>query len=143
MNPGSFYDEGMLWEGTRAELDAWKHYKLEKAVAFVRLGYSVEWYPDADGWFNIYHPQRDHARTPEHRAAAKFFSEASRYGIDGGKVSKLSIVRSHTDLIGDLMGRDATTSTILFNYDRGPDVDRLNRDAIARKLYNDVLHLLN
>jgi len=78
-------DEGLHWEGSRRDLSAWKAYKRAKAKRFVELNYSVEWYPDGTNWMEVYIPKRHHAKQPELRAEVKFYREASRYGIDGGR----------------------------------------------------------
>src|SRR5262245_45403513 len=90
--PG-FEEDGFYWEGTREELDAWKQYKKRKALAFVGRGYSVEWYPDPDGWMDVFTPERFQIKAPEYRASIKFYSEPSPYGIGSGRISKLSITK--------------------------------------------------
>jgi hypothetical protein len=144
MTDEQFIDEdGVRWEGTREELDAWKKYKQRKALAFVEHGYSVEWYADGDTWMDIYLPQRDHAGTPEVRASIKFFGKPSKYGIGGGMISKLSIQRRRADLLGKVVGNAWERVETLYNYDRGIDVDRLDEDPAAHALYNTILEELN
>lgn len=136
-------EDGVLWMGTRAELEAWKRYKQKKALAFVERGYSVGWYPDGDGWISVYHPERWHARAPEVRADIKVFGRASRYGIDGGMVSKLTIAERRTDILRNLLGPGGETVRVLYNYDRGLDVDRLDESPAATALYRGILDELN
>ncbi len=128
--------------GTRTELEDWKKYKQEKATAFVSLGYSVSWYPDGDNWMEVYHPQRHQANEPELRASIKFFRDPSRFGIDGGRVSKLTIVTRDVDILQKVMGRPYETVETLFNYDRGADIDILDGHVSARKLCDIVLETL-
>lgn len=124
-------------------LDDWSAYKKQKAHAFVDRGYSVEWSPDADAWMDVYLPERRERRRPEVRATAKFFTEPSSYGIDGGRISKLSITSRRTDPIAQVMGRPYETVHLLYNYDRGLDVDKLNADREAQRLYRAVVDELN
>lgn len=138
-----FTEDGVFWHGTREELEAWKEYKKRKALAFVGLVYSVSWYPDGDGWMEVYLPERHHAETPEIAAEVKFFSEASQYGIDGGRVSKLAITRRRTDILKQVVGQPHERLEVLYNYDRGLDVDRLGKSVEARRLYQIILDELN
>lgn len=124
-------------------LDDWVAYKKRKAHAFVERGYSVAWSPDMDAWMAVYLPERFERRRPEVRADVKCYLEPSEYGIDGGKISKLSIVSSQTDPIAEAMRRPHETSRILYNYDRGLDVDRLAKDREAQRLYRAVIDELN
>jgi hypothetical protein len=141
---GEFLEEdGIFWQGTREELDAWKKYKQLKAVAFVERGYSVEWYPDADNWMRVYVSERQSKREPEITADVKFFGKPSGFGIDQGMVSKLCIQRRTTNLIAKVFGDPWEQLETLFNYDRGPDVDRLSEDQTARALYHAILDELN
>ncbi len=137
-----FEEDGLLWAGTREELEAWKRYKQRKAVAFVERGYSVDWYPDGANWMKVYLPERDHAGTPETRAAVKFYGLASESGIDGGMVSKLTIQEVRSDLVGMAFGHRPKVRT-LFHYDRGPDVNDLRASAVATRLYYAIIEELN
>lgn len=141
--PEGFEEDGLFWMGTRQELDAWKLYKQRKAVAFVERGYSVEWYPDGDGWMAIYVPARHHAKAPEVRADVKIFGKASKYGIHGGMISKLSIVETHSDPLREVVDPSSIESRVLFNYDRGADVNLLLRSKVALRLYEAILDELN
>ena len=75
------------------DLDRWIQYKKGCAVDLVEAGYSVEWRPDGENWISAYVPGQKLDGIPEYRAWAKFYEEPSQYGIDDGKVSKLSIDR--------------------------------------------------
>lgn len=138
-----FEEDGVLWMGTREELDAWKKYKKRKALAFVEQGYSVEWYPDGDGWMGVYHPERWYARTPELRADVKFFGRASMHGIDGGMISKLSIQETRRGTFRDLVVPGSSSVRTLYNYDRGLDIDHLSLSPDASRLYYAILEELN
>lgn len=122
---------------------AWAEYKRRKAIAFVTRGYSVEWVPDADNWMGIYTPQRSDPDRPEVRADVKFFRDPSEYGINQGRISKLSIHARTTDLMQQIMGRPAEKIAVLYNYDRGLDVDRMSRNRESRALFSAVLEELN
>ena len=138
-----FEEDGLYWMGSRDELEAWKQYKQTKALAFVQRGYSVEWFPDGDGWMAVFLPERHHAKAPEIRASVKFFGLVSQFGIDGGMVSKLNITRTRTDPIRALLDPRPLEHLVLFNYDRGPDVNRLKRFPEAERLYWAVIEELN
>jgi len=136
-------EDGIRWEGTRQELEAWKQYKRSKALAFVERGYSVGWYPDADNWMQLYIPERHHARTPEILAEVKFYGHPSVHGIDGGMVSKLWITQTRTDLVAMALRKPCEHVRVLYNYDRGPDVNRLRTCPEALRLYGAILEELN
>ena len=87
-------EDGVLWYGTREELEAWKAHKKAMAIRFVERGYSVAWTNDGDGYLEIYVPERQFAGFPELRASVKFFGKPSQYGIDQGRVSKLTMPES-------------------------------------------------
>jgi hypothetical protein len=143
-NEPGFEDEGIYWLGSRRELQAWKKYKKAKVLALVERGYSVEWYPDADGHIEVFIPERPQVSAPEYRAGAKFFSAPSEYGLNGGKISKLFVTRTTSNLIAKIVRGEFDKVDVLYNYDRGPDVDRLKKSSPeARRLYRDVLEELN
>ena len=56
----------------------------------------------------------------------KHFENGSEYGIDGGRISKLSIRRDGKEI---------------YNYDRGLDFDNL--DPAGRAVYNELLKRYN
>lgn len=136
-------EDGVFWEGTRAELEAWKEHKREKAIAFVQRGYSVEWSPDGAPRMSVYLPQRHYAREPELRAEVQAYRDPSHFGIDGGRISKLLIRRTRVDILAQAIGAPYETVEVFYNYDRGPDLDRLATDALARRLFDDVVRELN
>jgi len=130
------------WEWSDEQRRSWVGYKLRKALCFVARGYSVEWFPDEEGWMDVYVPERHHVQAPGLRATARFFSEPSQFGIDAGRVSKLSIARTWSDPIATALGHPGKREWV-FNYDRGADIDRLSDDATAQRLYRAVLEELN
>ncbi len=140
---GGIHEDGILWEGTRDELEAWKQYKREKALKFIQRGYSVEWSPDGHGVMAVYLPERHYAEKPEVRADIKFFSEPSKFGIQGGKVSKLSIHVRRSDILLKVLGGEHDAVETLYNFDRGQDVDRLNELTEARRLFDAIYDELN
>ena len=137
-----FESDGLQWEGTRNELSAWKAYKRERAKRFVELNCSVAWYPDGSNWMDVFIPERHHMNQPELRAAVKFFREPSRYGIEDGRISKLTIQSRRETLTDMLAGRSYEGIETFYNYDRGLDVDRLDAHPGARRLYKHVLREL-
>jgi hypothetical protein len=58
-------------------------------------------------------------------------------------VSKLTITERRTDLIRQVLGKPYEHVRVLYNFDRGPDIDRLAHSPVARDLYNTVIDELN
>ncbi|MCI0441073.1 MAG: hypothetical protein L0177_18370, partial [Chloroflexi bacterium] len=100
-------------------------------IAFVRRGYSVEWIPDDSSWMNVFVPSRVLPSRRDLVAFTQFYRDPSKFGINGGRVSKLLI-----------MGRGAPRET-WYHYDRGLDVDVLEQNPEAWKLYDAVIEELN
>lgn len=138
-----FTEDGVFWGGTWESLEAWKAYKKVKAIAFVERGYSVEWYPDGHNAMTISVPERWYAGAPETAASVYFFRDPSKFGINGGKISKLFIREVRPTLSEKLLIAPINDVRVLYNYDRGPDVDLLHTSTVARRLYDDVLAELN
>ena len=94
---------------------------------------------------SIYLPERHHAKAPELRAEVTIYPEPSQFGIHGGKVSKLTIVTSTTDVLVEVLthGTHGTHRDILYNYDRGLYIDHLSSNKKAHELYQAVLEELN
>lgn len=131
------------WKRTPSELERWIEYKRTKAHGFVDRGYSVEWTTDGNNWMGVYIPQRHDRKEPELRATAKIFEEPSEFGINGGRVSKLTIQTQYVDLIEKVLGKAPENVVTLFNYDRGDDVNRIAPGSKAERLYRDVIEILN
>lgn len=136
-------EEGLIWEGTPEELEEWTQYVKRKAISFVEHGYSVEWFPDGNNWMHVYLPERSYARKPELRATVKFFNKPSEFGIDNGRISKLCVQLRSENAMAKVRGGPYEQVDTLFNYDRGPDVDRLNEHAGAKDLYDLIVRELN
>lgn len=141
--PGEIHEDGVLWKGSHESLEAWKEYKRQKAMKFVQRGYSVEWTPDGYGFMAVYLPERHYAKKPEIRATVRFFDQPSKYGIDRGKISKLTIQLRRTDVLKAAIGAPHERIETLYNYDRGEDVDRLNESHVARRLFDAIYDELN
>lgn len=138
-----FEQDGVWWQGSREDLEDWIEYKRSKATHFVECGYSVSWLPDPGPFMEVYVPERPHLRKPEYRAYAQFYRATSQYGIGGGAVSKLNIRKVHRGSpFHELLGVRPTID-VLFNYDRGQDVNKLARDQEAKRLYEIVIRELN
>ena len=131
------------WGWTPEGLERWIEYKRSKAHAFIDRGYSVEWTTDAERWMAIYIPQQHQRREPELRATAKIFEEPSKFGVDNGRISKLTIQTRDVNLLRLVARKSHESVVTLFNYDRGHDVDRLKPGTTAHELYRDVLDILN
>lgn len=117
-------------------------FKCNKAISFVKEGYSVEWRPDESAWMTVYMPGRL-GREPLYRAHAGFSSAPSSEGINAGCLKKLLIQRKyladqlyHPGAIQDL-------EAVLYDYDCGPHLDRLMEDQEAQRLYDVVIKYLN
>lgn len=69
----------------------------------------------------------------EFKFESKLFDEGSRFGIDGGRVSKLSIRNKNVEGLGFFDG-------YIVNYDRGWDIEPKDEQHI--KIFNEVMNLL-
>ncbi len=136
-----FSIDGMFWKGTRDEYDYWVEYKRTKAVSLVLQGWSVGWRPDASNWIDVFRPPNSAAGWSGYVAAANFYLKGSKYGIDGGSVSKLMIRRYESSLERLLSGRG--TVEVVYNYDRGLDIDKFDHHPEAKELYRAVIRELN
>lgn len=124
-------------------MEDWIKYKQEKAVAFVKRGYCVDWLPPENHWMTVYIPGCSFDLIPELRATAKFYRTSSKFGIEGGRISKLEIRESTYTLTEELLGRQPTRSNVAYNFDRGLDRDHLSEFPDSRRLYLDIIDLLN
>lgn len=138
-----FEEEGVFWNGTGEELEAWKRYKQRKAIAFVQRGYSVEWYPDGSGWLTVYLPERHHAGSAEVRGEIKCYGKPSAYGIEGGMISKLWIAQTRTDPLRQALQPRSLERIVFFDFDRGLQIDRLAESPQAMQLYWAIIEELN
>lgn len=126
------------------EYDAeWRAYKLDKAMTMVLYEYSVEWTPIDANWMTVYTPGCPLEERSELRAAAKFYMDPSKYGIDGGRISKLYIQEVDHSLLETLLGQPAAKRRTVFAYDRGPDFNHLDEHPAAQTLHNLLLQELN
>lgn len=124
--------------GTRRALARWKHYKRRTALALVARGYSVEWYPDGTNRIDVYVPERLNAGTPEVRARVQFYMEPSRFGINGGRISRLRILELNSSAI-----ERSTRAETVFCYDRNGQFDHLFEHPVALELYRTVVDVLD
>ena len=58
-------------------------------------------------------------------------------------VSKLLITTTKADLIAMVLGKPSEQTHVLYNYDRGLDIDRLRTSPEAHRLYGAILEELN
>ncbi|MEK6894419.1 MAG: hypothetical protein AABX10_03065 [Nanoarchaeota archaeon] len=100
-------------------------------------------HPDGHNWMAVYTPERSDINRPELRADIKFFTKPSQFGIKKGKISKLGIYARTDDIIAKVMGMPSEKVTHFFNYDRGADLDELDRNPQAKRLYDIVVRELN
>lgn len=138
---GPIVEDGVVWHGTRAELEAWKEFKRRKAIAFVGHGYSVEWHANGDNWLNIYLPER--LCVPEVRARVMVEGKPNESGIDGGRIVALVILHSRSAAVAKAMGVSVEESRLLFSFVKGMVFDDLDDSPAAAELYQLVLNELN
>lgn len=124
----------------------WKEYCLDKGQEFLEAGYLVEM-PDESSphWMHVDTP---HGKGPDNlgaSASAKFYYKPSKYGINEGKVSKLTIdVWPEDEEEGEQPS--AADREGVYSYERdfeGPEVNKLDQYPIAQELYETVLEVLN
>lgn len=120
-----FSEDGIRWEGTRAQLEAWKEYKRHKARAFVDRGYAVSWTPDGYDWMDIYVPERPYARAHELRAEVQLLVTPEQAQADGSRIAGLTIFERRVQTVVML--------PILPN----ANPVRVLRDEQSRIFYND------
>lgn len=72
----------------------------------------------AEGSYDL--PYRDYENEKDYFATAKIYGQPSKYGIGGGRISKLSITR------GDHWNPRAQ----VYNWDRGLDIDNINAGVL-------------
>lgn len=130
-----------VWTGTSEELKAWIEYKREKAKRFIDLGYSVEWTPSGSNFFTVYIPESEDET--QIRAEAKCFQNPSdKFGLEGGRISKLDIREIRSDPLEIVQGIPASIKE-LFVFERGPVLNILEDNLKAMRLYNAVISELN
>jgi len=122
----------------------WKEYCLDRAQEFVEEGYLVEM-PDekTPRWMHIYTPQEKVIDKERASAGAKFYYKPSRYGINEGRVSKLTI-----DVWPDKEEEQPPVADreLVYSYERdfeGPEINELDQHLVAQELYETVLKILN
>lgn len=112
---------------------SWIEYRLKKAQALRAHGYFVELPARQQYWMNITQIGQRLMLVPILQASAKIYPEASEFGIDNGRISKLSIRELQLD------GKYIE----VFGYDRGHYRDELESTTPARALYEKILKELN
>ena len=125
---------------TNGSLEQWIEYKRAKAVAFVEAGYSVEWFPDAGSWIEVYRPEQrdtDH-KEPGIHAGVKFCLEGNaRPGY--GRIYNLEIARIERAKAGQADTLSSERER-LFLYDRGAfETNGLSENPEARKLHDLIV----
>lgn len=129
----------------------WNIYRQQRIEALQQQGYLVSTPTHDDHWLSVGaigtpgtpgSPAASHAESYL-AAEVKCFQEPSRYGIDEGRISKLSIARYERPTCRQLFLRSRPEPTELYNFDRGLDYDRLKDDDAARRFYQDLLDQLN
>lgn len=116
----------------------WDEYMEWKSFMLRELGYQVEWRMAGAAWFRVVSPHRDIPYRPLVWAEAKVYPEPSEYGIEHGRISKLTIATLYRPC-GDCCGVEER----LFHFDRGLAMNRLTENRRAKILYADTLRELN
>jgi len=129
------------WDGDPNEIKSWINYKRERAIEFINKGYSVSWVPDPTNYMSIFTSPKL-GKSEYIIGDAVFFPQPSQYGIDEGAVSKLTILKYDGGLESLVLGV-RPKAEILFNYDRGHDINRLSQSKSAQNLYDDMISVLN
>lgn len=119
----------------------WIAYKHIKAAMLQQQGYEVRGGAARDHWLNV----GAAGATPDHfyHANVQFYQEPSRYGIDDGKVSRLWIARYEVPTWIDVFHSNRPGHSVVYNFDRGEDVDSLKQHSKAKELYQALIELLN
>lgn len=118
--------------------ESWAAYKLKKGRGLSARGYRVYATSTSDHWMRVVIPQGRIYCPRRVWADVKFFSEPSEYGIDGGRISKLTI-----ETIMEIGVGGFRPGKTLFCFERGPMVNRLKWNRKANQLYGDLLRELN
>lgn len=120
----------------------WNTYRQQRIEALQQQGYLVRPLALDDTWLNVGAIESPTAESYL-GSQVQFFQEPSRFGIDEGRISKLSIARYERPTCRQLFLRSRPEPTELYNFDRGLDYDRLKDDDAARQFYQDLIDVLN
>lgn len=124
------------WEDSEEKLKEWIDRKRSCALKFVELGYSVKWSATCKPWMIVTLEDTDDSNTVI-EACGKCFLDESTYGYKDGRVSKLGIrTYEHYPF-------DKQNIKVLYNYDRGHDLNDLKSNELAHKLFKDFIKILN
>lgn len=121
-----------------AEISAWVKYKAEKIRALNERGYKVYSVSPADQWLRLVVPRGGFLHGPEAAAVVQFDSRPSESGLQGGKILKLNISRVREATPGCFMPGE-----VLFRFDGKRSADRLKKCAEAKKLYDELVEVLD
>ena len=122
---------------SKKEFEDFKDYMFKKKRLLLNTDYNFYW----DGCSNWVEIKKYLGRIDGHRviliASAKVFQDKSTYGINNGRISKMSI-----RLQGDYPNQMAYRK-FLFTYDRGDDTNKLEEDKEAKKMYKMMMAYFN
>lgn len=136
------YTTSTIKSKTKEELKQWVEYKKEKALAFVNEGYSVEWSPNGNHVMEVYMPEINAETHPKIRASIRFFQEPFPEGLEGGRISKLSILEQKGDLFNPAYGKMKRFDEI-YSFSREETKDNLKANSPTKKLFDTVVRELN
>ncbi|MGH7131577.1 MAG: hypothetical protein ACREJO_06490 [Phycisphaerales bacterium] len=129
----------------------WIDFKQHKAHEFIGLGYSVQWHPDRICLMDIYVPGWVYQQ-PEYRACVNFSLQPSTAGLDGGRITGLSILERLVEYPDAARDGPREHQRALCRYDRGgirflyslkDRTDYLALLPVAKSLYDDVRRVFN
>ena len=122
---------------SKKEYDDYKKWLKPKLKALFNKGYYPYW-DEESNWIKITKKIR---KKNDNRMimilSAKVFSEPSTYGINDGGVSKLTIMER-----GDYPNPRIAVKQY-YNYDRGHDLNNLRNSVVAKKMFDDLLEVID
>lgn len=124
------------------EADPWPAYRSRCVERLVGAGFSVEPAGRRSHWIEV--ATFGSPRSESYLAAgALAFQDPSEFGLERGRISKLWITRYFRPTCRELYFKESAASHVLYNFDRGPDIDRLDTDKAAAKMYRTLVDILN
>lgn len=125
------------------DLNEWRAYKLEKAIAMVMYEYSLEWTPVESHWMSIYAPGCPLNLRPEIRANVCFHVEPQEEGLHGGRISALYLGETIYSPLDTPPPGPWQRTHLLYGFDGMVKVDHLVEHPSAAALYREIYEELN
>lgn len=130
VEPSRLTDEGEIWDWD----DRMDGHAAKLATLGYRLDRRLSWVP----WVWVVSPESETPYRPLVWAEALVFLVPSQFGIEGGRITKLSI-KTYSEHGPDCCGAEE----MLFRFDGGLKVNRLAGNQRAMTLYRDVMRELS